>query len=54
LIIASTVIYHIIFKKATLLDYQGLFALHEQEKNPCPPEIFLIISHTENSTFLST
>jgi len=41
-------------KQAHLLDWQGVFALHEQDKNPCPPEIFLIISRTDNSTFLST
>jgi hypothetical protein len=41
-------------KQVHLLDWQGVFVLHKQDKNPYPPEIVLIISRTENSTFLST
>jgi hypothetical protein len=42
----------LLLKHAHLLDWQGVFALHEQDKNPFPSEIYLIISRTENSTFL--
>jgi hypothetical protein len=34
-----------------LLDWQEVFVLHEQDKNPYLPKFFLIISRTENSTF---
>jgi hypothetical protein len=27
-------------KQAHLLDWQGGFALHEQDINPCPPDFF--------------